>query len=384
MNILWINKITDREYWRTTQVELSKSLRKRGNKVTLVMAKNAGENKPVEDDTIYLPILPHHLLSGLIFGLALFFCSPLMVRKEKIDVIMIDGTSVWLPFVVPLKLFKVPLVIDVRDLSIEKKTSMLFDFSLFLSKYIADGLTTITQELREVLREKYRLCNKKIGIWSSGVSLENFNGGCSSNSFHKGESSKYFTLLHHGSYGGDRGVENLILAIGKLDEHIRGRVKLLLVGIPLEHQKGFLRLCEKVGVKEQVSILPIVEYEKIPFYIQMADVGVIPLPPDKTWCRVSVPLKTLEYLAMGKPIIATSIPFHQRIFEKGRCGVLIHTNTPEALSDAVTYLYQNREKITAMGKIGREIVEKHYSWDNMAFKVEMFLKNILQGYQNEN
>jgi len=56
MNILWISKITDREYWRTTQLELSKSLRKRGNKVILVMAKNFGENKPVEDDTIYLPI----------------------------------------------------------------------------------------------------------------------------------------------------------------------------------------------------------------------------------------------------------------------------------------------------------------------------------------
>ncbi|HID25772.1 MAG TPA: glycosyltransferase [Thermoplasmata archaeon] len=383
MNILWISKITDREYWRTTQLELSKSLRKRGNKVILVMAKNFGENKPVEDDTIYLPILPHYILSGLIFGLALFFYFPLMVRKEKIDVIMIDGTSVWLPFVVPLKLFKVPLVIDVRDLAIEKKTSVFFDFSLFLSKYIADGLTTITLELREVLREKYCLCDKKIGIWSSGVSLENFNGGCSSNSFH-GEKTSNFTLLHHGSYGGDRGIENLILAIGKLDEHIRRRVKLLLVGIPVEHQKGFLRLCEKVGVEEQVNILPIVDYEKIPFYIQMSDVGVVPLPSDKTWCQVSAPLKTLEYLAMGKPIIATGIPFHRSIFEKGNCGILVDANTPETLAEAITSLYKkSREKIKAMGEIGREIVEKHYSWDNMAFKVERFLKDILQGYQNE-
>ena len=34
MNILWINKISDMEGWRTTQIELTKSLRKRGHNVT--------------------------------------------------------------------------------------------------------------------------------------------------------------------------------------------------------------------------------------------------------------------------------------------------------------------------------------------------------------
>ena len=107
MNIIWVNKITDREYWRTTQIGLSKSLRKRGNKVKLIMAKNPGETKSSEENIVYLPTFSYPLLSGLIFGLVtlLYFFS--IIHKEKIDVIIIDGTSVWLPFVTPLKLFKI-------------------------------------------------------------------------------------------------------------------------------------------------------------------------------------------------------------------------------------------------------------------------------------
>ncbi|HEC81218.1 MAG TPA: glycosyltransferase WbuB [Thermoplasmatales archaeon] len=382
MNILWINKITDREYWRTTQLELSKSLRKRGNKVTLIMARNFGEKKTMEkDDIIYLPTLSHFLLSGLFFGLALVFYLFLVIHKEKIDVIIIDGTSVWLPFVLPLKLFNIPLVLDVRDLPVEKNSSLFFSISLHIGRYFVDELTTITPELEEILRKRYHLSDKKIGIWPSGVSMERF--GYSNQPLNTKGLNK-FTLLYHGSYGKGRGIENLILAIGKLKKEVREKVRLLLVGIPVEDQGRFLRLCERVGVKKHVEILPVVEHEKIPYYIHLSDVGVIPLPPDKVWWRVSVPLKTLEYLAMGKPVIATSIPFHRRLFEKGECGVIIDTNSPEALADAITYLYRNKEKLRVMGKTGREIVEKNYTWDDAAFKLEGFLKRVLYGDHSEN
>ena len=37
-----------------------------------------------------------------------------------------------------------------------------------------------------------------------------------------------------------------------------------------------------------------------------------------------------------------------------------------------------------MGRIGKKIVEEQYTWDTAAFKVEKIMKNILQGYRNEN
>jgi glycosyltransferase involved in cell wall biosynthesis len=120
-----------------------------------------------------------------------------------------------------------------------------------------------------------------------------------------------------------------------------------------------------------------VEYERIPEYIYLADVGVIPLPPDNIWWQSSAPLKTLEYLAMAKPIITTNIPFHQRIFEQGECGILLKESSPKIFANAITELYKNEKKRKRMGEKGKEIVEKYYTWDRKAMEVEKFLKNIL-------
>ena len=86
---------------------------------------------------------------------------------------------------------------------------------------------------------------------------------------------------------------------------------------------------------------------------------------------------------MGKPIIATSISFHERLFEKGRCGVLVDDNTPETLACAITELYRNRERLRRMGETGREIVRRYYTWDNAAFEGKDFLENILWGSGDE-
>jgi len=380
MNILWINKITDAEYWRTTQLGLTAALRKKGHNVTLVLTKDVGEKNNSKENITYIPTIPSPLLSGLLFGLLISFYFPFFIRKNKPDIILIDGTSVWLPFVITLKIFKIPLVMDIRTLPIKKKRAYLFDFCIHFSKIIADALTTITPELVTIIRKEYGFDSKKIGIWPSGVSLDDFTIKNSGNNGKKQPDSK-FVVMHHGSFGYDRGMEDLIQSIAELDEPLRKKTKLSIVGIDKEKQKEFQLLSKKIGVEKQVEILPRVEYKKIPYLIQKSDVGIIPLSSDKDYWRVSVPLKTLEYMAMGKAIIATDIPFHQRVFEKGKCGTLIKSKTSKSISKAITELYQNKNKLKEMGKTGREIVKKNYTWDCIATDLEIFFKEIIKDYK---
>ena len=378
MNILWITKISDIQSWKTSRIELSKSLRKRGHNVKLVIVKDIGEKKPNNNQNIiYFPTISHKLLSGLIFGLIITFYFPLIFRKKKIDVIIIDGTSVWLPFIATLKLLRIPLILDIRTIPTRKKNEISFNINLFLSKYIIDGLTTITPELKETIIKDYNFNSKKIGIWPSGVSTTDFiKIKNNSNS----DIKKYyneFVIIHHGSHGKSRGITNLIKSIAELDINLRKKTKLILVGIPKNRQKEFLDISNKIGVKEQIELISKVEYKKIPSYIQSSDIGIIPLSPEKKWWKVSAPLKTLEYLGMGKPIVATNIPFHRRIFEKCECGILIDSNNPKSLSDAIEYMYRDRKRLKEMGEKGRELVKKYYTWDKIAIELEKFLENIL-------
>ena len=81
-------------------------------------------------------------------------------------------------------------------------------------------------------------------------------------------------------------------------------------------------------------------------------------------------------MASTKPIIATNIPFHNKIFNKGICGILLKKGTPEAIAEGITNLYKNKNELKNMGEIGKQIVEKFYTWDAMASAFENFLKII--------
>jgi glycosyltransferase involved in cell wall biosynthesis len=302
---------------------------------------------------------------------------PFHARKNNVDVILVDGGSIWSPFFVTLKLFGIPLILDIRDIPIDKEHKILKDISLHLSRYLMDGFTTISPELSEILTKKYHLHGKKIGIWSSAVSKQMFlELNKQTDTLHKKDADS-FILIYHGTYAPTRGIENLIRSIGELADPLKNNIKLFLIGMPQHKTKDLTLLCEDLKITKQVEIISLVENTKIPFYIQASDVGIIPLPPDKEWWRVSVPLKSLEYLALGKPIIATSIPFHQKIFHMGECGIIIDSNEPKDIADAITYLNHNKDKLNEMGRRGKEIIKNYYTWEHKALEVECFLKTVL-------
>ena len=245
-----------------------------------------------------------------------------------------------------------------------------------MSRYIVTGFTTITGELEKVIREDYNLKNKKIGVWSSGVSIEDFNNSDINQNNIVYEKNKKFTLLYHGDYSPTRGIEDLIKSIGKLDSTLKKEILLLIVGIPKNKIIELSKLSYKEGVKHLIKILPKTDYNEIIQYIKNSDIGIIPLPPENRWWQVSAPLKTLEYMAAGKPIIATNIPFHQNIFKKGDCGILIESINHEVIAEAITFSYKNQEKLKKMGSEARKIVKKYYTWDHMAQRFENFLKTV--------
>jgi teichuronic acid biosynthesis glycosyltransferase TuaH len=80
---------------------------------------------------------------------------------------------------------------------------------------------------------------------------------------------------------------------------------LLLVG-PRQHTFELDRI-GRLLERPNVAWTGLRPYEQLPSYLRAMDVGIVPYT-DSEFNRASFPLKTLEYLAAGRPVVATQLP----------------------------------------------------------------------------
>ena len=89
------------------------------------------------------------------------------------------------------------------------------------------------------------------------------------------------------------------------------------------------------------------------------------------------PLKVFETLACGVPAIVTDFPGQRELISDNNCGVVIPQNDPSSLARAVAYLRQHPAERAEMGRRGRQIVEKQFSWQHSADTTDTIIDRVL-------
>jgi glycosyltransferase involved in cell wall biosynthesis len=104
--------------------------------------------------------------------------------------------------------------------------------------------------------------------------------------------------------------------------------------------------------------------------VQEFDIGIMPLP-DEPFERGKCGYKLIQYMACGKPVVASPVGVNKVIVNENRNGFLASTN--DEWNEKLRILINNPELRYTMGKEGREIVEERYSLQFAAPKlVEIF------------
>lgn len=91
----------------------------------------------------------------------------------------------------------------------------------------------------------------------------------------------------------------------------------------------------------------------------------------------------LEYMALGKPVIATSGGGTNEIIEDIKTGFLISQSNPNALAERIEVLLNDPELLVKMGTAGQKRIEKIFSIEGMAGRYISFYKMILTNNHNQ-
>jgi glycosyltransferase involved in cell wall biosynthesis len=107
--------------------------------------------------------------------------------------------------------------------------------------------------------------------------------------------------------------------------------------------------------------------------LQSFDVGIMPLP-DEPWERGKCGFKLIQYMACGKPVVASPVGVNEQIVEEGVNGFL--ATTKDDWVSALSALRDDKDLRERMGRASRKRVEANYCLQVTAPKMAKLLSSV--------
>lgn len=125
------------------------------------------------------------------------------------------------------------------------------------------------------------------------------------------------------------------------------------------------------------AIIPIGKISNIESYINAMDICVL-----ATFTE-GISNSIMEYMALGKPVIATDGGGTNEIVENEKTGFLVKSQDHEGLADKINLLLNDSDLRTTMGKNGEQRVHQKFSIDSMVSKYLSFYEDMAKKLKTE-
>ena len=220
----------------------------------------------------------------------------------------------------------------------------------------SDFVTVVSPIDREMLKRLYRKVRAE--VIPNGVDFNYFSP-------RDGVHKEYPSILFHGTMDFLPNIRAAKYICNEIFPIIKSEIpdaRFLIVGSnPVDEIKKF----------DEYSDITVTGYvEDIRDYLSRASVCLYPMKSGS-----GIKNKILEAMAMGKPVVTN--PLGVEALSEGARNCLLVGKTGGDIAAHVIHLLRDREKRVELGKKGREIVMKEYSWDTVAEKYENIYMELL-------
>jgi glycosyltransferase involved in cell wall biosynthesis len=307
------------------------------------------------------------------------------IIKNKIQLIIVRDLPLALLAGIMGKVFKIPVVFDMA----ENYPAALIAYSkarykpfLIMNGFIprfyegwslnlVDHIFVVAEEQKARL-VKGGVSGDRITCVRNTPDLKFFSERTGAGGEGGGKGDEVVSLLYVGKIDRHRGVHLLIEAMPEILRHFPN-ARLRIVGNGTEREK-LLGMVEALGLNEVVDLKGWVEFDRVPRMIKESTICLIPhLRSEHT--DTTLPNKIFDYMALGKPVIASNCRPLERIIREEECGLVFNSGDSVDLSAKVIQLLSDRHQ-KVYGSKGRRAVEQKYNWAMDSQRIMDFIEGI--------
>jgi len=183
-----------------------------------------------------------------------------------------------------------------------------------------------------------------------------------------------FQLIYHGTVSKRHGLEIAIRAISALKEEINGLVlKIIGDGDDLTR---LVVLVNELELNKFVQIhIGMIPMEELIPKIKSASVGIVPVLYDE-FTKYMLPVKLLEYVALGIPVICSRTPTIESYFD----DTMVQYTSPgdvDELAAHIRFLYKNPDRRKVLC-VNSSKFNRDYSWEKQKLSYYKLIDSLIR------
>jgi len=172
-------------------------------------------------------------------------------------------------------------------------------------------------------------------------------------------SNDKFSIVFHGTLDRMLGIDLVIKAVSRLIKQIPG-IQFHVIGMGRNIDE-FISLRRKLNIEDHIHFsqktYPV---EVLPSLLKEMDIGIIPNRKNAA-TELMLPVKMLEYVSMGIPVVAAKLKTIEYYFSKDMV-YYFEAEDIEAIANAILTIYKDRVRRKEQVLKARSIIEK-YGWE---------------------
>jgi glycosyltransferase involved in cell wall biosynthesis len=170
-------------------------------------------------------------------------------------------------------------------------------------------------------------------------------------------------IVYFGTLAAWQGVELGIRALAQINSQVDATLTILGAGTGRQRE-ALTQLAAKLAIGSRVTVLPPVTQAELADLLRNYDVVLVPLTvSDRNTVQGCCPLKILEGMACGAPVVATDLPVVRELGCDGEHFLLVRPGSVDHIAETLIRLISDPELSRRISKQARKQVEQNYSWE---------------------